>query len=409
MIQRILKYAAPFLRVAMILAPYMAILTILSGEANLSAIIYENSDHTVMQQTALVIRFIYPYAVLYAVCQFVFTRDMQTAVKYFDHAKNSEFSFFKRMHKLFFMDIAVSCETVFFCIASFFISSVKPSDVFLSEMIFGIRGTVPRIYSVIEVLLCVAIFILAKRSAYRTWFDIKNRTEYFIKDFFKPLPFVFGYTLRSFVMIFASLVLALFSNMVATLITIIKQFFVQSVIILICVILLSVFFSYIRSFFKRISFLHRLKRTAKAEGYTVEYVSKPLLSSLKNYSGYNLTVRENGKTYDCKLIPGIRRNNSMTFLKDGRIKITHEVKFGRKTGQLSLLSYSTFTDYAFDSPNKKIIILLPCPKLVCAAEDEGDKATEIDIGFDMYEYKVYAGRGFLSALEYKCVDKKYDG
>lgn len=408
MIKRIFKYALPFIRVALAVAPYALIVPVLNSEPNLNRIIYENIDHTVMQKTGMALRFIYPNIVLYSLCQFVFLRNRQTAEKYLHSETDEDFSFFRHIRKLLFFDIPTSCQTVCFCAFSVLLSISLPTDRFLSELFFGINTPVTSVFKILCIILNILLFVLSERFAYRIWHDMKGRTVYFLNDFFKPSASISGYLMRTGVMVFASFALALLTNMAGTLITIIKHFILQSIIIAVCIIVLLIFYAYARSLVKRLSFLRRLKKNAKSEGYTVKTVSKPILSSLKSFDGFNITVETAYKAYDCKLISGIKRNNAMTFLANGKIRVSHEVKFGKRTGQFSLFSYNTYIDYTFDSPNKKIIILSPCPRYVFASEQEGDKPTEIDIGFDMYEYKVYAGRGFISALSYGCVEKKYD-
>ena len=408
MIKRIFKYALPFIRVALVLVPYAFIVWVLDSEPNLNRIIYENIDHTVMQKTGMTLRFIYPNIVLYSLCQFVFVRNRQTAEKYLHSETDADFSFFRHVYKLLFFDIPTSCKTVSFCVFSVLSALWLPTDRFLSELFFGINAASAPIFKILCIILNIAFFVFSERFAYRVWHDMKGKTEYFLNDFFKPSASISGYLMRTGVMVFASFALALLTNMAGTLITIIKHFILQSIIFAVCIIVLCIFYAYARSLVKRLSFLNRLKKNAKTDGYTVKTVKKPIMSSLKSFDGFNITVEKNGKIYDCKLIPGIKRNNSMTFLANGRIKISHEVKFCKRTGQFSLFSYNTYIDYTFDSPNKKIIVLSPCPRYVFASEQEGDKPTEIDIGFDMYEYKVYAGRGFISALSYGCIEKKYD-
>ncbi len=408
--KRIFHLILPILRIFAVMGAYALLLFIHSRDGNLNSSVYNyNGAPLILSQTSAVFRYIYPHAALFAFFQFVFINSKSTAEKYFGIA-GQKFNFFGDFLKLSISDISTVLENVSFLVIAVWVSLNFKGDVFLIEAFYKIGADLGIAAKIANLCIICGIYLLSKRSAMARWFEIKNRSEYYKTNFFKTIAAIVGFAVRFAVITLGAFFITLFSNMIGTALLIIIRHplkFLQFLLAVAVVAVLHIVYSYIRAFIKRVSFLRKLKKASVAEGYEINIKNKPLLSVFFNRDGFEISVFDNGEIYDCKFIAGIKRRNDMIFLDSGEVKILHELKFGKRTDKVAIFSYSKYQKYTFDSENKKIIIVSPCPNCVCAAQSDTSKPIEIDTGFDMFEYKIYNGAGFLSALEYGCINKKY--
>lgn len=408
--KRIVYLILPILRIFAVMGAYALLLFIHSRDGNLNSSVYNyNGAPLILSKTSAVFRYIYPHAALFAFFQFVFINSKKTAEKYFD-ITTEKFNFFDDFLKLSTSDLSSILENISFVILAFWVSLTFKGDVFLTEAFYKVGADSGIAAKIANFCIVCGIYLLSKRSAMARWFEIKSRSEYYKTNFFKAISTAVGFAIRFAVITIGAFFITLFSNMIGTVLLITIRYpmkFLQFLLTLVVIAVLHTVYSYIRAFIKRLSFLRKLKKASAAEGYEIKIKNKPLLSVFFTLEGFDISVSDNGKIYDCKFIAGIKRRNSMIFLDSGEVKILHELKFGKRTEKISIFSYSKYQKYTFESENKKIIIVSPCPGCVCAAQSDTSKPIEIDTGFDIFEYKIYNGAGFLSALEYGCIDKKY--
>ncbi len=88
----------------------------------------------------------------------------------------------------------------------------------------------------------------------------------------------------------------------------------------------------------------------------------------------------------------------MLMTEHGEGAVQHIVRIGK----VKLFHIMVRLDYAFESKEKKLVIVVPAPAKIFAGEANG-KAREIDTGEILGDYQIFSGSGFLGALERNCI------
>ncbi len=167
-------------------------------------------------------------------------------------------------------------------------------------------------------------------------------------------------------------------------------------IIIACLVIFAFF--YIRALLKRKSFINKLKKYCKRNSLYLSNIEKPYSSILVSHSGFNFTVEKNGIKYDCKLLSSIFPGSPI-FLSDIGYYIKHTfISFYK----IQLFSRKKDYKFAFESNNKKILIVVPIPKNVFVSI-RGSKPSPADTGEKIGEYTLYNSTGFINSLDRNCL------
>lgn len=159
-------------------------------------------------------------------------------------------------------------------------------------------------------------------------------------------------------------------------------------------VLASVAIFYIRALLKRRSFIKKLKKYCFDNRLYLSKLKNPYRSIFTSKDGFDFTVEKNKISYDCKFIAGVFPNALIYLSDDGRgIKRIDVRIFGRQ-----IFSIMTHFDFGYESENKKILILLPTPKIFLVSVS-AFKLREGDVGEKVGEYTVYNATGFFNAMD----------
>ncbi len=234
--------------------------------------------------------------------------------------------------------------------------------------------------------------VLTRISARKYWFSIRGLKEARIKreirktvkDVFFALFVYFG-TLYALPYLFMAVM-------------IVYEFAVKFRVAILVFIALVIFWRTIRAFFKRRSFIKKLKKLCKKEGYTLSKIERPYAEVFFPHGGMNFTVGAHGKEYDCKFLAAKAKGAFMIFFAGG------EGVFERvfRLRELEFFKLHKPFYYDFESDKRKVLILTPVPKKTFIADHS--KLRPVDNGEIIWDYKLFSGYGFLGALERDCID-----
>ena len=188
---------------------------------------------------------------------------------------------------------------------------------------------------------------------------------------------------------------------------------------------------YPRAWRIRRRFLKNLRERCEKYGFSLSEIKRPYASLFRLGDGVSFTVSANGKTYACKLLAGLARHNAMALSPSGIASVIHVIglRIGPRNSpagmratffhapdgkadrmlharwfqHLELFRYTTKTDFSFESPHQRILIVNPVPYALFGGTET--QASPIDNGDTVGGYKVFAGTAFLNALERNCLDK----
>lgn len=158
----------------------------------------------------------------------------------------------------------------------------------------------------------------------------------------------------------------------------------------------------VRGLLKRKSFFKQLERVCREKGYTLSEIKVPYKSLFQPYAGESFTIQTDKKTYSCKLICGMKKRIPMVLYEDGTGEYIHAFHIGKKGAQIEIFRYVKKFSFAYESENDKILIVLPVPKFM--QMNKAGKIFDMDNGEIIGQYRMYAGTGFINALDRECVD-----
>lgn len=158
----------------------------------------------------------------------------------------------------------------------------------------------------------------------------------------------------------------------------------------------------VRGLVKRKAFIKQLKRACKDKGYTLSDIKVPYSSLFSPYAGESFSVKTDRKTYSCKLMCGMRKNVPMLLYENGTGEYIHTLSIGRKGARIEIFRYVKKFNFGYDSENDKVLIVVPVPRFV--QMNKAGKIFEMDNGEVIGDYKLFAGTGFINALERECID-----
>ena len=125
---------------------------------------------------------------------------------------------------------------------------------------------------------------------------------------------------------------------------------------------------------KRLSFLKRMKRCLRQNGYTISKIQRPVASVFLPDRDEDFSIERDGKKYTVKLVGSARRSRPMYISPDGVITEKHTVSFMK----ITLFHVMHDTHYELSGENK-IVVISPMPRRVFinygrtdTAPDDGD-------------------------------------
>jgi hypothetical protein len=98
----------------------------------------------------------------------------------------------------------------------------------------------------------------------------------------------------------------------------------------------------------------------------------------------------------------MKKRIPMVMYEDGTGEYIHTVNIGKKGAQIEIFRYVKKFNFGYKSENDKIIIVIPVPKFM--QMNKSGKIFDIDNGEVIGEYRMFAGTGFINALDRECVD-----
>ena len=172
-------------------------------------------------------------------------------------------------------------------------------------------------------------------------------------------------------------------------------------LVLAVILLLILSLRHLRAFSVRRRFWKLLKKTCRENGYDLSSIRAPYRSLLTKNGKYEFTVKAHGKTYACKMLAAINRGAEMIFFSDGEGVCRRVLKV--RGVELPIKTYNKKFRYDFDckGADAKVLILSPAP--LTPYVEEGGRKYVLDNGSLFRGYVVYAGQGFVNALNRNCV------
>ena len=167
------------------------------------------------------------------------------------------------------------------------------------------------------------------------------------------------------------------------------------------IVLLIASLWYIRAFFVRRRFWKLLKKTCRENSYELSKIRAPYFSLFTKNGNYEFTVKAHGKTYACKMLACVNRGADMIFFSDGEGVCRKVMKV--RGVELPFKTYNKKFRYDFDCEgvDAKVLILSPSP--LTPYVEEGGRTFILDNASTIHGYYLYAGQGFVNALNRNCV------
>lgn len=273
----------------------------------------------------------------------------------------------------------------------------KVSSLFFVDSIFDGNDSNQNklIFFGIAFTVLLIINLYASVSAINVWKyedfeeDMKVNNRIYLKQMLITLA-LYCFGISTF-----SLIFALISNLLPALSEVIT---IKNLLILICVILLFMFFRYIRAVNKRRKFLYETNRFCKENGFKLHEMRNAYKSILFLSDSYNMVIEANGKTYFCKFLCGMRKKNSIVLDKNGKGEIIHTFSFR----DMKIFEYSKRFRYDFEANGVKSLLIIPVPNFVYIKDAIG-RRSEADNGDKIGDYCIFNGKPFLNSIERKTI------
>ncbi len=174
-----------------------------------------------------------------------------------------------------------------------------------------------------------------------------------------------------------------------------------SLVVLVVILLLLFSLRHLRAFFVRRRFWRLLKKTCRENGYEFSHIRAPYRSLLTKNGNYEFTVGAHGKTYACKMLAAIHRGADMVFFSDGEGVCRKILKIRGVEFPIKTYNKKFRYDFECEGADAKVLILSPAP--LTPHIEEGGRTYILDNGSTLHGYYLYAGQGFVNALNRNCV------
>ncbi len=162
-------------------------------------------------------------------------------------------------------------------------------------------------------------------------------------------------------------------------------------------------------------FIRDLRALCRAEGYELFDLKHPYLSIFHDRKEYTFGVKNDKKTYLCRILAGVRRSNNMYLSEDGKCVRSFgvhaptarmaqsgpfvQLHVRKDDGEdLEMFRMTSTADYTFEVEGEKILLLNPVPRKVYIKR-AGQPKHEADNGDNINGYYIYTANAFLRKLE----------
>jgi hypothetical protein len=272
---------------------------------------------------------------------------------------------------------------------------------FVSKLFFSdikLTAFTEKLYTLIIILpIVIAILFIAHVSFQRGWYTEAQIEKAKIANRKKEskLPIVKNVINVAVVYCIGSFTLPFILPMLFTLWDLGGiMLFVWIVLAVAALVLLTITVYYVRALLKRRAFVRKLKKYCFENSLYLSDVKNPYRSIFFSTDGLDFTVEKNMTSYDCKFISCVFPRAPMVLTDDGWAIRQINVRMFKR----DVFSIVTNIDFYFESENKKILVLLPTPK-VFVATARGENPRLADVGEVVGKYTVYTATGFLNALD----------
>lgn len=170
---------------------------------------------------------------------------------------------------------------------------------------------------------------------------------------------------------------------------------------LLTIILLPIFYRYIRAYFKRVSFVRNLKKICSNKSFKFVQMKNPYIALFKKSTFPEIAIQTKDKIYILHMFHCLKRCNSIVFLNSSIITINHVLL-------KSLPTIRTNIKYGFESiqipkeiseikPVERIMILNPVPYKTFLQTKKG--TILCDNNEKMFDFTLYTGTGFCNMID----------
>ena len=324
--------------------------------------------------------------------------DLQAKAKYFEAENQNLFTALKIAFSepyLWIVSAATAAEFFLFEINSFAIVFNNGSTSLLSRL--KIAGVCLPVF----VLLGVIASVTASKDWKKDGVSNKKYTTsaYYEQAAIAAVAYIMGGTVLVFIFPYISGLTGIFKGLA-------EAVTVNGIITVLCIIaalvLLPPLFRTIRGISKRRGFIKQLRVACSRKGYELSEIKVPIKSLFQPYCGESFTVKTDKKTYSCKLLCSLKKNVPMVLHEDGKGEHIHIISIGKKGARLEIFRYVKTFNFGYESEHDKVLIVVPVSKFM--QTNRAGKIFDVDNGEVIGSYKMFAGTGFINALERECID-----
>ncbi len=261
----------------------------------------------------------------------------------------------------------------------------------------------------IMLCICFALFVilgaLATVTASVDWKkDGENQKHYTSSAYYEQaaiiaVVYTLGGTVLIYIFPYVSGITGIFKGLA-------EAVTVNGLITVLCIIaaiiVLPPLFRALRATAKRKAFIKQLKTACSRKGYELSEIKVPFKSLFQPYKGESFTIKTDKKTYSCKLLCSLKKSVPMVLHEDGRGEHIHTISIGKKGARIEIFRYVKAFDFDYESEHDKILIIVPVSKFM--QTNKAGKIFDVDNGEEIGKYKMFAGTGFINALERECID-----
>ena len=280
----------------------------------------------------------------------------------------------------------------------------------LKAFTFSIAGGKTDIVSKLKTLaLCLPLFVLlgalSSLTAMKDWDKGTTKKKgYSTVAYIEEIAIIAGvYTMGGVVLVmvfpYVSGITEVFKGIESVMT---KNSVIAIIVILLALIIIPPAVRALRGLIKRKAFIKQLAKSCREKGYILSDIKVPYSSLFSPYAGESFTVQTDKKTYSCKLMCGLKKNVPMLLYENGTGEYVHTLSIGRKGAKIEIFRYVKKFNFGYESENDKLLIVVPVPKFV--QMNKSGKVFEMDNGEVIGDYKLFAGTGFINALERECID-----
>ncbi len=324
--------------------------------------------------------------------------DLQAKAKYFEQENQNLFTALKIAFSgkyLYIVCGVTAAEFFLFKISAFSIVFNNGSTSLLSRL--KIAG------------ICLPVFLLlgiiASLTASKDWKkDGESNKKYTPAAYYEQaaialVAYIMGGTVLVFVFPYISGITGILKGLA-------EAITVNGLITIFCiiaaVIIVPPLFRAIRALNKRKAFIKQLKTACSRKGYELSEIKVPFKSLFQPYTGESFTVKTDKKTYSCKMLCCLKKRIPLVLHEDGKGEHIHVISIGKKGARIEIFRYVKTFNFGYESQHDKVLIVVPVSKFM--QTNRAGKIFDVDNGEEIGKYKMFAGTGFINALERECID-----